>query len=429
MGTIRLQNDATPSVTSVSNTFIDEYMSAANGEYVKIYLYLLRCMNQTDSEFSLSDAADRLDHTEKDITRALHYWEKMNLLVLEYDSNQVLSGIRLLDSAQAGQDSAAARNTTQAGQGSVAASSTVQTGQGSAAADSSARPDQRSVVQNGASQAGQGSASLKGTDSAGNTDFASQSQESHHTVRSFTADELDDLKKKESVQELLFVTERYVRHPLSTTDLNLLLSWYEDLKLSSDLIEYLVEYCVGKGHTSLRYMNKVALAWKNEGITTVAEAKEESSDYSKLYHTVLRSLGISNRTLIDAEIALVDKWSKTYGFSNDLISEACRRTIAAISQPSLEYADRILTRWNQNQVHDLGDIARLDLEHEKRSRKSQSRSGSGADGSGTDSAKVGTGRAGSSGSKAKSGNRFKNFEERSYDYDALEEQLQDLSCE
>ena len=39
---IRDSSDSPVSATSVSNTFIDEYMSDANGEFVKIYLYLLR---------------------------------------------------------------------------------------------------------------------------------------------------------------------------------------------------------------------------------------------------------------------------------------------------------------------------------------------------------------------------------------------------
>jgi len=45
------------------------------------------------------------------------------------------------------------------------------------------------------------------------------------------------------------------------------------LDFSTDLIEYLVEYCVSKGHTSIRYIEKVALAWADNHITTVEQAK------------------------------------------------------------------------------------------------------------------------------------------------------------
>ena len=70
--------------TAVSNAFIDGYMADANGEFVKVYLYLLRLLADEDKEFSVSFLADKLNNTEKDVVRALCYWEKLNLLQLEY---------------------------------------------------------------------------------------------------------------------------------------------------------------------------------------------------------------------------------------------------------------------------------------------------------------------------------------------------------
>ena len=98
MAKIRIHRDSDTSATSVSNIFIDEYMSDANWEFVKIYLYLLRLMNAPDSAFSLSSIADKFEHTEKDVRRALSYWERMKLLQLEYDAEDNLTGICLLDS-------------------------------------------------------------------------------------------------------------------------------------------------------------------------------------------------------------------------------------------------------------------------------------------------------------------------------------------
>ena len=98
MANIKLHSDSPVSATSVSNTFIDEYMSDANGEFVKIYLYLLRLMNAPQASFSISSIADKFEHTEKDVKRALAYWERMHLLQLEYDNDKNLTGIRMLDS-------------------------------------------------------------------------------------------------------------------------------------------------------------------------------------------------------------------------------------------------------------------------------------------------------------------------------------------
>ena len=66
--------------TVVSNAFIDTYMAAANGEYVKVFLYLLR---HNGEEITVSAIADALDHTESDVKRALAYWEEAGLLERE----------------------------------------------------------------------------------------------------------------------------------------------------------------------------------------------------------------------------------------------------------------------------------------------------------------------------------------------------------
>ena len=71
--------------TVVSNAFIDTYMTAANGEYVKVFLYLLR---HDGEEVTVSAIADALDHTEADVKRALAYWEEAGLLEREGDGDR-----------------------------------------------------------------------------------------------------------------------------------------------------------------------------------------------------------------------------------------------------------------------------------------------------------------------------------------------------
>ena len=67
--------------TVLSNCFIDTYMADANDAQLKIYLYLLRMVNAGQNT-SISDLADLFNYTEKDIIRALKYWEKKKLLKL-----------------------------------------------------------------------------------------------------------------------------------------------------------------------------------------------------------------------------------------------------------------------------------------------------------------------------------------------------------
>ena len=60
MATITLQNSSLMEVTILSNTFIDNYMPEANGEFVKVYIYLLRSLSNAPVSFSLEQMADPL---------------------------------------------------------------------------------------------------------------------------------------------------------------------------------------------------------------------------------------------------------------------------------------------------------------------------------------------------------------------------------
>ena len=80
---------------------------------------------------------------------------------------------------------------------------------------------------------------------------------------------------------------------------------------------------------------------------------------------MLNAFGIKNRAPAASELTYIRKWNEDYGFSSDIIEEACRRTISATHQPSFEYADSILTKWHDKSVRHLKDIETLDEEYQK----------------------------------------------------------------
>ena len=53
MSLVSLQNSSEQEVTILSNRFIDNFMPRANGEFVKVYIYLLRMVSAAPSSFSL----------------------------------------------------------------------------------------------------------------------------------------------------------------------------------------------------------------------------------------------------------------------------------------------------------------------------------------------------------------------------------------
>lgn len=71
--------------TIIQNVFLDESMTDADGDYVKVYLCLLRGMATT-----ISDIADRLNFTEKDVERAIRYWTSKNVLQARIEGDNTI---------------------------------------------------------------------------------------------------------------------------------------------------------------------------------------------------------------------------------------------------------------------------------------------------------------------------------------------------
>ena len=81
MAKLTLYKDSCVDFTVVSNLFIDKYMKDANDAQLKVYLYLIRMLN-ANLVTSVSDIADKFNHTEKDVMKSLRYWEKQGVLTL-----------------------------------------------------------------------------------------------------------------------------------------------------------------------------------------------------------------------------------------------------------------------------------------------------------------------------------------------------------
>jgi DnaD/phage-associated family protein len=394
MSLISLQNSSELEVTILSNRFIDNFMPRANGEFVKVYIYLLRAVSSSPSSFSLEHMADRLFCTERDIFRALKYWEGEKILSLTYTTDRQLSGITLLEPfADAGhmESSASSENIF----------STAGTSSSPVSAQMAAGISQPVALTGSAPK----NVSLSSSNSAVSGGTSSELSTSADYIRSLTPDHISELKQNEEVSQLLYIAEQYLAKTLTPTEMQKIFFFYDELHMSADLIEYLVEYCVSRGRKSMRYIETVALAWTRDGVTTVEMARDASSRFSKDYYTILKAMGISGRNPVENEISYIDTWRKTYCFDLELIQEACSRTVLSTGQPSFQYADKILSGWKKKNVHTLEDVRLLDAEHKKRQlEKAVSRKKQPA-------------------AQSQSNNRFNNFHQRDYDFTEYEKRL------
>ncbi len=415
---MKIYTDTPEGVTVVKNAFIDQYMPQANGEFVKVYLYLLRCAN-TGRDLSLSSIADALEHTDKDIQRALSYWEKQDLIHIKAAPGGVIHSITFSDLPSASDEpemrSAAFSDASAADTGR--ASGSYLNNSRSVAAETAVSGDsfyasENSRISRTETPGTSGKDSLSGAASTGTPLSSAASSRggqgagaSAGTPAAPSRDRIAALAGQKDVRQIFFVAEQYLKRPLTSAEQEDFVYYYDTLKFSSDLIIYLLEYCISKGSFSRHYMRKVALGWAESGVTTVAQAKQESNLYNKNYFTILNTFGIKGRSPAGPEIEIMSRWFNEYDFTLDIIVEACNRTIRQIHQPSFEYANKILRQWNKNGVSSLDDVKRLDqIRTEEQQRRAEQK------------------KADSQPAKS-SGNRFNNFTQREYDYSQLEKQL------
>lgn len=343
MEKIVLEKSPLADVTLISNLFLDKYMPKANGEYVKVYLYILRCSTMADAILSVDSMASSLELTESDVTRALRYWDQTGILGVEFNSRNNLSKIVIKD----------LRNDlpiTFKLVPEVATTSTI--------ASSTASPfkvDKQPVI----------AKPMANFDDS--TEFIPKQ-------RQFTTSELSTLTADEDIKELLYISQTYLGKTLSSTETNTILYFYDGLKFPIDLIEYLIEYCVSNGHTAMKYIETVALSWAKDNITTVDMAKARVASVKGNSYPIMKAFGLSGRNLATSEQEFVIKWTDEYGFSLDMILDACNRTINTIHQPSFQYADSILQRWLKNGIKTLADVKTLDNIHETKVKDSVSKS-------------------------------------------------------
>ena len=359
------KNNINAAVTAVSNTFIDEYMGTASGEYVKVYLYLLRHAGES---VEIPDIADALNHTEADVRRALAYWERDGVLAPEKEETVV-------------SESAVTReNMTDTGY--MAPESRRNYGD----TDVEGRMPEETMTDNGKQP--QSSDRGMAKQQSGTQDIPDAGN-SYDRMKRLSADE--------EFSALLYAVQQYLGKTFSAIECEKFAYFYDVLHMSCELLEYLAEYCAEGGHTSIRYIEKVALNWYQAGIHTRDEAREHSTRYSKDTAAVMKAFGIMGRNAGTAEQEFMRRWFKEFGFDAAIVTEACNRTLTATGAASFPYADKILTGWKENGVRTLQDVETLDKRRQEKQVKK----------SGTASRQT----------RNTSTNRFNNFEQRSYNYD------------
>lgn len=380
-------------VTVVSNEFIDRYMAEANGEYVKEYLYLCR---HDGEAVTVGAIADALNHTEADVKRALNYWKKAGVLKAAAGAPASESGVGAAGMSAAGSEAGAA-GTSAAGAAGAGTSASGSGAVGASASDAAGASGGRGESRQAERQAADRNLAENEMSAAMTVDKPAGEVKRPRCP----AKEIARLSGDAEFTQLIYIAQKYMNKTFTPKECEVFAYLYGTLQMSAELLEYLVEYCAQNDHTSIRYIEKVALDWHARKILTVEAAESYSRSFTKDSFAVMKAFGLTGRNPGDKEFEDIRRWFKEYGFTRELVVEACNRTMEAIHTPSFQYAEQILKDWKSAGVRTMGDVAVMDKN--RQTARAQT-------------AKSQTERRSTAG---KAANRFHNLEEHGYDYDKM----------
>lgn len=212
--------------------------------------------------------------------------------------------------------------------------------------------------------------------------------------------ELDNSLVKDMLQDI----ERLLARPLSPKEMTTYLGWQKDFNFTPELILLLIEYCVSKGKSDYRYIEKIAISWNSNNITNIDLAQNYIKKHEDKWvnmRKILTYLGIKNTDVMRPQEEILEKWLNVYNFSLDIIYKACDICFERLNRADFKYIDGILNSWFKDNIKTLQDI---EIKDKKKINYKPIVNNPSAN-------------------NKKSSGQFNNFEQRNYDFEDLERKL------
>jgi DnaD/phage-associated family protein len=182
----------------------------------------------------------------------------------------------------------------------------------------------------------------------------------HTSIGVYESSELADLLENRKTLAL-FVNEaqRVLGKTLNNHDVGILVGIIDQLGFDEEAVLNILAYAVRLKHPQVRYAEKIALNFYDEGIidTEAIVQKINMIEAAAETLTQIRALfGMGSRGLSTAEKKLFTSWSEKLGYGIDVIRLAYDITIDSIHEPAPKYTNTILERWHAEGLHTASDI-------------------------------------------------------------------------
>jgi DnaD/phage-associated family protein len=315
-------------IVALPNLIVDKYLNTANFEQLKVLLWLLR---HAGEKFSQKNIAEALNLNEKIIFDSINFWQNVEFLnngikfIAKNEFSQNNSAVLLNDFEQI---SPIAQNNVNYNLLQI-------------------RKKSAAKIINSNNQL---KWNLSDEVPANIIDFDNSIQANKKTFAK-------RLKQSPKISLLVHEIEAIFEKKISTDEKLSLLNLFENQKLPPEAIIMLIQYAAKINKKNVKYAEKIAATWINEGIDSLEKIEQKIkslNDFNALWNDFVSIVGIKRKTPYANEHETICRWFTEWKFSKELITEAFNRCFAANKKYILRYMDSIVTRWKNQGISTLG---------------------------------------------------------------------------
>lgn len=286
---------------SIYNSFVDKYIKEANPSYIKVYLYMLRHINAGNS-FSLTRISSDIGLIKSDVLSAFKYWADLGVISYNDNPDNIEIGIINLDAQY--------------------------------------QPEKEGNI-----------SSLQEKDTINNVSISQPEpqgffQSNESVSSSYKASVVvKAIHDDEKLAHLFSIIQQMLNKNLSSNDYKIIYSFIDYLKLPEQVVIILFEYCISINKTNMRYIEKIAYSWADNGITTVKSAEEyinKKNNQQKIESYYKAKFKISGRDFTDFEMNFLTSWVNELKASEEIILSAFEKTVLNTGKVSFKYMDTII---------------------------------------------------------------------------------------
>ncbi|MDD6490105.1 MAG: DnaD domain protein [Clostridia bacterium] len=161
------------------------------------------------------------------------------------------------------------------------------------------------------------------------------------------------MEEDSSIAYLMQSADEIFGRMTSNNDKATLLLIHEYDGLPVEVIIMLLQYASGIGKANMRYIEKMAISWADDEITSLdlAEKKiKQLTSSREAARIVQRTLGTDEHSPTEREITLADRWLNIWKFTPEMVRKAYETCVDAKGKYIPNYVNRILDRWHSSGI-------------------------------------------------------------------------------